>query len=335
MPHSKIVVLAFGNPQRSASTIYRIAQYEQLFNQQQATIQYITKKNIGYHSLWNIRNADVVINQKCFINTWLGRAIARTAKRLVLDFDDATWARPKKAFHPIKLWQIEYRLKWWANASDHVIAANSYLAQHLKNSKNISVIPMSLDLQLWSPCDQEISSKQGIVMGWAGSPVSFPYLEAIAPALRIALEKNPRLRLAIYSGQRPKLNVPFEYVPFKRGTEHTFVRTLDIGLLPLADDESARGKSPMKAIQYLACAVPVVGNRVGATADILTPSNSIQASAPEQWVQAIDLLVCDKTLRTKMGLAGREKAENCFDYHKVGKQFVQLVLPNVEYANHP
>ena len=81
----------------------------------------------------------------------------------------------------------------------------------------------------------------------------------------------------------------------------------------------------MKAIQYLACAVPVVGNSLGATADILTSSNSIAVSTTEQWVNAIGQLAHNRPLRTKMGLAGRERAETYFEYNKVGSQFVKLV----------
>lgn len=327
MKQINILVLAFGPPDRSASTIYRIAQYEELFNARNIKLHYIPKQEIGPGTILAARKADIVINQKCFINKMLGRLIASASKRLVLDFDDAIWARPGRAYHTYKLRQIESRLKWWANASAQVIVANSYLANHLaQKAGHVSVVPMSLDLRLWSPLHRENKSNEEVIMGWAGSPVSFPYLESIAPALRAALEQNPNLRLAVYSGKRPRLNMPFEYIPFEYGTEHLFIRKLDIGLLPLADDESARGKSPMKAIQYLACAVPVVGNIVGATSYILKPTNSISVDAPDQWVAAINKLVRDISLKKQMGLSARKMAEDHFDRNKVGHQFISLVL---------
>jgi glycosyltransferase involved in cell wall biosynthesis len=208
-----------------------------------------------------------------------------------------------------------------------VIVANSYLGNHIKQcSSHISVVPGSLDLKLWSPVRNKQKSSKDIIIGWAGSPVSFSYLESIAPVLRKALEANSSLRLMIYSGKKSNLNMPFDYVPFDRGTEHLFVRKLDIGLLPLANDESSRGKSPMKAVQYLACGVPVVGNVVGATADILNSKNSFAVENNEQWLKAISDLANDAALRAKMSIAARQMAEESFDFNKIGEKLIRLIL---------
>ncbi len=323
----KVLVLAFGSPERAASTIYRIAQYEPLFQSRNAVLSYIVKKEISLQTIRHASAADVVINQKCLANTTLGRLIASRCRRLVLDFDDAVWARPDKAYHPFKLRLIENRLKWWCRASDRVIVANSYLADHIRpHTRDVSVIPMSLDLSLWHPPAESENRGSEVVVGWAGTPVSFPYLKAIAPALKKALELVPNLRYAIYSGTRPELDFPFAYTPFARGTEHIFGQSLDIGLLPLADDESARGKSPMKSIQYLGCGVPVIGNIVGATADILDPTNSIKVATHEEWVSAICRLAGDAPLRRELGRSGRAKAETLFDREVVGRRFVDSVL---------
>jgi glycosyltransferase involved in cell wall biosynthesis len=322
-----ILVLGFGHHHRAASTIYRIAQYESKFNEMGVTFEYIPKQEIGFKTISAARNADIVINQKCLINTVLGRMIASVSKRLILDLDDSVWARPDRAYHPWTLWRIESRLRWWVKSSDQVIVANSYLGNHIKQfSSHISVVPGSLDLKLWSPVRNKQKSSTDIIIGWAGSPVSFSYLESIAPVLRKALECNSNLRLMIYSGKKPNLNMPFDYVPFERGTEHLFVRKLDIGLLPLANDESSRGKSPMKAVQYLACGVPVVGNVVGATADILNSKNSFAVENNEQWLKAISDLANDTALRAKMSIAARQMAEESFDFNKIGEKLIRLIL---------
>lgn len=323
----QVLVLGFGDSQRSASTIYRIVQYESIFNAHGARLTYLSKPDFNWSWLAAARRADVVINQKCIFGMGVQIPLRAMAKRLVFDIDDAVWARPVRPYHPVKVWQIESRLMRWARSSDVVTAANSYIAERLRGAGiEPEVVPMSLDLSVWRPAGAAGPSRPDIVMGWAGSPVSFPYLEAIAPALKEALLRHPRLKLAIYSGKRPDLDIPYDYVEFKRGTEHEFIQRLDIGLLPLADDESARGKSPMKAIQYLACGVPVVGAAPGATRDILNAGNSVIVTTEQEWIHALGRLANSAQLRNVLGVAGLADARAKFDRTRVGERFVRLVL---------
>jgi glycosyltransferase involved in cell wall biosynthesis len=325
----KVLVLAFGDRERSASTIYRVAQYEKLFAEIGTELTFFTKQKLDLRVLEVVREHDVVLNQKCLVNTWLGRMIAHNAKRLVFDLDDPMWTRHNKLFHPLKKWQIEKRLEWWSKASDLVLVANSYIADHIiaaGSTRNVVVLPMSLDLDIWAPRVNKPENTGCISIGWAGSPAGFSYLETIAPILREIKKKHPTVKLSIYSGGRPNIDCEYDYTPFVRGTEHEFVRNLDVGLLPLADEESAWGKSPIKAIQYIACGVPVIGNIVGATKDILSPLNSIAVRSKEDWVAALDRLILDKSLRSSLGHAGREHARLNFDRMKIGHMFVNSVL---------
>ena len=82
-------MLGFGRHHRAASTIYRIAQYESKFNEMGVTFEYIPKQEIGFKTISAARNADIAINQKCLINTVLGRMIASVSKQLILDLDDS------------------------------------------------------------------------------------------------------------------------------------------------------------------------------------------------------------------------------------------------------
>jgi glycosyltransferase involved in cell wall biosynthesis len=181
---------------------------------------------------------------------------------------------------------------------------------------------MALDLERWSPAPRVRSE---VVMGWAGSPGNLHHLERLEPVLGEVLRRHPTARLAVLCGERPRLAIPFDYQPFQAGTEHRFTQGLDIGLLPLVFEEHARGKSPIKAVQYLACGVPVVGNVQGATAEICTPDNSLAVSRDAEWVEALSLLIRNPDEARRLGAAGRRHALEHNDLRRNGERLLHCL----------
>jgi glycosyltransferase involved in cell wall biosynthesis len=153
-------------------------------------------------------------------------------------------------------------------------------------------------------------------------------METLDPVLTLLLQKYPFLKLAIFSGRKPILKCPFDYYPFKPSGEPEFVKNLDIGLLPLADEEYARGKSPIKAIQYLACGVPVVGNVIGATAEILNDKNSISVSNEKEWFDALEKLILNQPLAKAMGRNGHRLIDKKHNLKTVAEDFYNILSGN-------
>ena len=88
---------------------------------------------------------------------------------------------------------------------------------------------------------------------------------------------------------------------------------MDIGVMPLFEDEWSRGKCGLKILQYLAVGVPVVATPVGINADIVEDGvTGFRARTPEEWVERILELAADPALRRGMGLAGRKTVEETY-----------------------
>ena len=134
------------------------------------------------------------------------------------------------------------------------------------------------------------------------------------------------MQLTVFSGARPNLKCPFSYVNFTPNGEAEFIQKLDIGLLPLSDEEYSRGKSPIKALQYLACSVPVVGNVYGATSEILTPLNSIAVHEEEEWGEALIELITNRARAAFLGQSGRNFVTTHHCNQKIGKQLAKTLL---------
>jgi glycosyltransferase involved in cell wall biosynthesis len=267
---------------------------------------------------------DLIFNQKCLFKYSVAKKLIASCRRTIFDFDDAIYTRPGKTHTPLTRFRVRKRLHLWLKSSDVVTTPNRFLANYaLKYSDSVKVIPMALDMDVWKPRNNIRGGN--ITVGWAGAPVNVPLIERLDPVLTPLVKKYPFLNLAIFSGTKPKLNCPFKYHPFTPGTEPDFVKNLDIGLLPLADGEYTKGKSPIKAIQYLACGIPVIGNVLGATVEILNKKNSIAVSSDKEWFQALERLIMNHDQAISMGRSGRKLVEKNHNLKIVAEGLFKII----------
>lgn len=290
----RIACLPIGNLQ-TPSTWYRIGQYLPHFEKGGIHVDFCQVSD-------PLDQYDLILNQKNLFSPGGWKKLIRQ-KRVLFDFDDALWTRPIKPYRFLTQWRVDRRLRFWIGSSAHTLVANSYLADYAKRySSSVTILPMALDLNVWKGGTQE----EGLI-GWSGAPHNFHYLEKIEGDLRALKEKFPFVRLAIHSGKRPHLKIPYEYVPFKKGEEHLFIQRLHLGLLPLDSDPYSQGKSPIKALQYMACEVPVVSNLNGSIA----AQCEALLTNPNQWCAA--------------ALAGRKTVEEEHDLKKTAARFMELL----------
>src|SRR5262249_10552953 len=98
--------------------------------------------------------------------------------------------------------------------------------------------------------------------------------------------------------------------PWSVDREVELFNTCDIGVYPLPDDEWARGKCGFKAIQFMACGVPVVAAAVGVNREIIRDGvNGFLASSDDEWTAKLQRLIADDDLRRRIGEAGRRTIE--------------------------
>lgn len=285
------------------STRFRVVNYIPYLQSQGISVDFVNRKEV---TAAQAREHDVVLNQKCRIGWWAARTLRSASQRLLFDFDDAIYTRPRKPYGPVVGFRVRRRLDWWLAAADLVTTSSDYLAGYARRiTDRIRVIPMAVDVDTWHPSPRAADDR--IRIGWAGRPGNLRFLRAIETPLASLLRARPNVSFAVYSGESPDMAVPMEHTPFHAGTEAAFCQSLDIGLLPLDDTAFTRGKSPIKAIQYLACGVPVVGNVIGAGREIVTNDVGLDVSDHGGWLDALIQLVDNAALRRQLGDAGRAR----------------------------
>jgi glycosyltransferase involved in cell wall biosynthesis len=98
--------------------------------------------------------------------------------------------------------------------------------------------------------------------------------------------------------------------PWRPETEVDDLIGIDVGLMPLPDDEWSRGKCGMKALQYMALKIPPVVSPIGANATIVAHgSTGFHACNEDEWVDRLTSLLGDAALRNRMGVAARCSVE--------------------------
>jgi len=238
---------------------------------------------------------------------------------IVLDVDDAVWleglgggATPRRA-----------------RAAAAVIAGNRYLADWFAAyCPRVHVIPTAVDCQRLQPAAGRARGS-GFVMGWTGTSSTLPYLAAIEPALEAVLSDVPGAALLVVADRPPSLprlaGRDVRFLPWSVESEVEALAAMDVGLMPLADDEWTRGKCSYKMLQYMAAGVPAVVSPVGMNREVLALGESgLAAETIDDWIGALRTLAADPDRRARLGATGRTVALAHFDVPVVSKQIAAV-----------
>ena len=242
------------------------------------------------------------------------RLIAARGVPIVYDFDDAIFLpNVSEANKAVGFLKRPGRVATIARQSRKVVVGNEFLAQYARRyNQDVTVIPTAVDTTRFVPRPPDVEPRRELVVGWIGSPTTFPYLAALAPVLRqVAARHRFTLRVS-GAGRRVEFpGVKVEEVPWSMKGEVRLFNSLDIGVYPLTDDEWSKGKCGFKAIQCMACGVPVVAAAVGVNREIITDGvDSFLASTLDEWVAKLGRLLTEADLRARMAEAGRRRIED-------------------------
>jgi glycosyltransferase involved in cell wall biosynthesis len=100
-----------------------------------------------------------------------------------------------------------------------------------------------------------------------------------------------------------------EALPWVGSRELEDLAQIDIGVMPLPDDEWARGKCGLKALQYMALGIPTVMSPVGVNRKIARDGAAWLAATEADWRNALRRLIDDPGRRHELGRAGRLRVE--------------------------
>jgi glycosyltransferase involved in cell wall biosynthesis len=246
-------------------------------------------------------------------------------KKIIYDFDDAIWL-PNTSENN----KIASGLKWHGKVRSickwayKITPGNAYLADFARQyNKKVEVLPTVVDTKY-----HHASKKSGnsvLVIGWTGSHSTLPYLEPLVPVLR-QLEQLYAFRFLVIADKNPNLPLDsFEFLPWNKNSEIEDLGRIDVGVMPLLDDQWAAGKCGFKAIQYLALGIPALVSPVGVNTQIVADGvNGYHCQSAADWYNNLEQLLRQPALLTTMRQAAIEQIENQYSVKSSLAQFINL-----------
>ena len=259
-------------------------------------------------------------------------------RRFIYDLDDGEWLHA-----PFKSWLL-------ARFAEQVVTGSHGIYDWAKkHNKNVIFVPTVIDHEMYRKYAVTHEKRDIYTIGWVGTAKGH-FMDGNFTIVRDTLEmlskKVVKFRFVVVGSQHYEpLKKYFAACPF----ETVYIDELDwrdpsctpeiiqkyqfdVGLLPLVDIPVSRAKCAYKAIEYMACGVPVLTNSVGENKIVVQDKiTGFVADTAKEWADLVAKLLSDKNLRVQMGEAGMERVQTIYSYEAVMPQYAEILsLKNVQ-----
>ena len=330
-----IRILCLHLAENQASYRYRVEQFLPYWKEYGIDMQplRITSKSYPEKLSIALRSGeyDYVWLQRKPLSTIFTSIIARKT-RLIYDYDDALYAvesylngKPKPTQPGSK--QIIRRLNTALKYSSLVFAGSDALAEYARrfNPEHTFVVPTAYRKLLEPPSPK--TTDETVTIGWIGNTGNLYFLKMLDQAASTIEQSHPSVRFSVMSGKPPEgLKTRWEFTPWSKEAEESWLDSIDIGIMPLEDDEWSRGKCAFKLLQYMAHGKPVVASKVGAnTKAVIHGISGILADTEEEWAKAFEVLILNPEQRKNMGQESLRHFLETYERQRVQEQMATIL----------
>ena len=289
------------------------------------------------------RNYDVIfIYREAFMigTTLFERLLKLTGVPIMYDFDDSIWLNDTSEGNQNLAWlKKTSKTNTIISLAHTVIVGNEFLAEHARQfNSNVFIIPTTIDTSYHKPHNgfgsvqplngiETTQQAKPICIGWTGSETTvkhFALLENVL--LKIKKKYGHMVEFMLISNkfyENTELGVQTTF--WNADDEIAQLSHIDIGIMPLPNDEWSKGKCGFKGLQYMAMEIPCIMSAVGVNTEIIEHgTNGFLAHNDEEWEHYLTLLIDNSQLRTTIGNAGRKTVEERYSIESQKEKYVGI-----------
>ena len=269
----------------------------------------------------------IFVQRECFMlgTSYFEKRFSRSKAKLIYDFDDSIWlldvSNANKAFAFLKDPDKTSKL---IALSDTVVTGNAYLAEYAKQfNQNIKIIPTTVNTDQYY---KKTNNEDKICVGWSGSLTTIKHFETAIPVLKkIKRKYGDRVIIKVMGDENySNAELGIKGIKWSSKTELDVLSTFDIGIMPLPNDEWAKGKCGLKGLQYMALEIPTIMSPVGVNSEIIQNGvNGFLATTDDDYVNAISVLIEDEILRKRIGAEGRRTVVEKFSVKALQQKYLE------------
>lgn len=256
---------------------------------------------------------------------WFERKIAKAGVPIVFDLDDAIFVSYKSPSNGyLSYLKFPTKTAEICAHSAHIMPGNEYLRDYCsKYNQNLTIIPTTIDTDKYTVVERP--EPETVTIGWSGSFSTVQHLDTIRDVLQ-ELAKTENFRLRVIGTPNYKIpGVDTEAMQWRSSTELDDLREIDIGLMPLPDEDWSRGKCGLKALQYMALGIPTICSPVGVNSTIIKDGeNGYLADGTDDWVEKLKLMLHSPELRRRIGMAGRKTVEEEYSAKVIAPKVLEI-----------
>lgn len=261
------------------------------------------------------------------------KGLAKSGKPIIFDFDDSIWIQDISDGNKNLSWMKR------AGKTDEitamaklVIVGNQYLAEHARQFNcNVAIIPTTIDTDYHKPAPKPASNT--VCIGWTGSETTIRHFKLIIPVLKRIKEKYGDkvsfIQISNITSECPEIGL--ETIVWNAHDEIDQLRRIDIGIMPLPNDEWAKGKCGFKGLQYMALEIPTIMSPVGVNTEIIRDGqNGFFATTDDEWFSVLCKLIDNEQLRKTIGCEGRKTIVERYSINSQKEKYVELFKKLIE-----
>ncbi len=219
---------------------------------------------------------------------------------------------------------------------DKIIVSTEYLKKDIIIRYNYKdnffyIVNNPIDTDLFSSVKKKINEPP--VIGWIGTPTNTDYLDLCADALNRLMKEGYRYRLFFSGADKGKINRMFDHEiniifrNWKLDSERELYDSVDIGLMPLPDDEWSRTKAGYKLMLYMSMKKIGIASGVGINNDIVKHGiNGFIIKSESDWYTVLKGILDKKYPIENIRNEARKRILENYSKEKTGDRLITLLI---------